>query len=294
MRDEDHRELTVLRQGGEQVQDLCLHRHVERADRLIGDQELRLDRQGARDRHALRCPPESSRGRRAHRLGTSPHGFKEVGDQCGLLLAPVHESMHPSRLADRLVDSETRVQRRVRVLVDQLHPASDESAGPAQFAPNTSSAAEAPRLNPVRPDRTMHRARVVLPLPDSPTSPRTSRAPTSRLTPSSATILLVATRFSAAPIVCRTGNVFVTSRTVRRSVMVGFKRTDTPSRGPASACRGSSAPSHTPVERTRKRDANGQPRTTSARSGRFPAIVASCARSTFGRRVGIVASSSRV
>ena len=42
-----------LLEVGEQVEHLRLHRHVERRHRLVGDQQVRLEREGARDADAL-------------------------------------------------------------------------------------------------------------------------------------------------------------------------------------------------------------------------------------------------
>ena len=53
VRDEHVGEMKRFPQVGQQVQDLRLHGDIERADRLIEDQELRLDRQGSGDADAL-------------------------------------------------------------------------------------------------------------------------------------------------------------------------------------------------------------------------------------------------
>jgi hypothetical protein len=51
-----------LLQLAQQVQDLRLHRHIERRGRLVADDQLRAHRERARDREPLRCPPENSCG----------------------------------------------------------------------------------------------------------------------------------------------------------------------------------------------------------------------------------------
>src|SRR6478672_2806884 len=56
VRDEDHRETEAGHEIVEQVEDLRLNGHVERAHRLVRDQELGLDREGAGDRDALALP----------------------------------------------------------------------------------------------------------------------------------------------------------------------------------------------------------------------------------------------
>ena len=54
--DEDHGEAELLLQILEQVQQLRLHRYVQRAHGLIGDEYLGSDRKGACDSHALALP----------------------------------------------------------------------------------------------------------------------------------------------------------------------------------------------------------------------------------------------
>ena len=53
VRDEDQREAVALLHVLEQVEDLRLHRHVERRHGLVADDQLRLGDDGARDRDAL-------------------------------------------------------------------------------------------------------------------------------------------------------------------------------------------------------------------------------------------------
>ena len=53
VRDEDVGEAEVALQVLEQVQDLRLHRDVERRDRLVADDQLRVDGERARDADAL-------------------------------------------------------------------------------------------------------------------------------------------------------------------------------------------------------------------------------------------------
>ena len=53
VRDEDVRQVEVALQVLQEVEDLRLHRHVERRNRLVADDELRVDRESARDADAL-------------------------------------------------------------------------------------------------------------------------------------------------------------------------------------------------------------------------------------------------
>ena len=62
MTDEDHREGKLLPQVEEEIQDLSLDRYVERAQRLIGDQDVRGGGQRARDADPLPLAPGELRG----------------------------------------------------------------------------------------------------------------------------------------------------------------------------------------------------------------------------------------
>ena len=52
VRDHEHPH-AVLPQAVEQAEDACTHRDIEHRDRLVGDQQLRLEHERGRDRHAL-------------------------------------------------------------------------------------------------------------------------------------------------------------------------------------------------------------------------------------------------
>ena len=54
--DQQHGDVEALLQVGEEVEDLGLDRHIERGRRLVGDEQLRLARQGHGDEHALAHP----------------------------------------------------------------------------------------------------------------------------------------------------------------------------------------------------------------------------------------------
>ena len=51
--DQDDRRVELALQVGQQIQDLCLHRHVERGGRLVGDDQVRIVDQRHRDHRAL-------------------------------------------------------------------------------------------------------------------------------------------------------------------------------------------------------------------------------------------------
>ena len=53
MRDEDVREVELLLERAQQVEDLCLNRNIQRGDRLVADDQLRVQRESAGDADAL-------------------------------------------------------------------------------------------------------------------------------------------------------------------------------------------------------------------------------------------------
>ena len=53
VRDEEDRHAALVAELAEDVEDLGLDRDVERGGRLVGDQQLRIAREGHRDHHAL-------------------------------------------------------------------------------------------------------------------------------------------------------------------------------------------------------------------------------------------------
>ena len=161
---------------GQQVQDRGLDRHVERRGRLVADDDPRVAGERARDRDALLEPARQLR--RAHRQVAL--GQPDVRDQ---LLQP-----RLQRLA--AVAAELR-QRRERSAAAPSGGGSAPSPGsgrrsgapsPARACASWSVSAARwpssviadPVSGAVRPSST--RASVVLPLPDSPTSPSVSPA----------------------------------------------------------------------------------------------------------------------
>ena len=109
------------------AQDLAAHRGVEVRDRLVGDDDLRLEHQGAGDHHPLALaarelvrveqvePLGRTQARARERLArrAPPRSRRSVA-WC--------DAVDPQRLGDDLVDRLPRVERAHRVLEDHLHP----------------------------------------------------------------------------------------------------------------------------------------------------------------------------
>ena len=122
VRDEQIRQVELRLQLLEQVDDLRLDRDVERGDRLVGDDEVRVERERAGEADALALPARElvrvARGRvrrEADDLEQLAHTRRRPACRCARPC--VHE-----RLADDPADAVARVERRERVLEDHLHP----------------------------------------------------------------------------------------------------------------------------------------------------------------------------
>jgi hypothetical protein len=101
----------------QQVQDLGLHRDVERRCRLVGEQQLRPARQRQRDHHPLpHAPREQMRVLREPPLGLGDPDRTQQGDRREPRLLPAHPRLEPQGLGDLLADGHDRVERAQRVL----------------------------------------------------------------------------------------------------------------------------------------------------------------------------------
>ena len=162
-----------LQLAAQQVEDLRLYRHVQRRGRLVADQTAPgLHRQRARDGDALALPPENSM-RVAFCSASACSPAVHQGDMAGRAAAsPGCRAPSCLRRASR-TDTHTRVQRRERVLEDDLdlRRAADQRPG---------LAGEQVRDRPAAPSRRpadAHASAARWPLPigrlaaaDSPTS----------------------------------------------------------------------------------------------------------------------------
>src|SRR2546422_4164555 len=120
VRDEQIGKAELPLEIAKQVHHLSLDRDIQRARRLVGHDEMRPDRQGARDAHAALFPTGELPGE-ARELtllqvdlleqlaGLSPH------------LVIAQPMMHRDRLPEEVPDAHPGVERRVQVLKDHLH-----------------------------------------------------------------------------------------------------------------------------------------------------------------------------
>ena len=98
--DEDQRQAEVALEVAQQVEDLRLDRHVERGDRLVGDDQLRLERERARDADALALAAGELVRVAVVVLGVEPDRVHQLLDRA-LALALARRACRGSRTARR-------------------------------------------------------------------------------------------------------------------------------------------------------------------------------------------------
>ncbi len=145
VRDQQQRQPQLGAQVLEQVQNRRLHADVERGDRLVGDQQLRLESECAGDGDSLALPAGELARVGVHCLfGEADEPEQLPGVR--LDLGRRHDVVHPQQFVQHAADGEPRVERRVRVLEDHL----DLALVRARPAARQQLAVE-PDVAPVRP-----------------------------------------------------------------------------------------------------------------------------------------------
>ena len=176
----------LLLQVAQQVDDLRLDRHVERRDRLVGDDELRVDGERARDADALALAARElvrvarARGRATARPASAARRRARAPPR------PRASRWIVERLVEHAADRQARVQARVRDPGRRSASGAAARASRGAAAPTISCPSNftLPAVGSI--SRRMQRPVVVLPQPLSPTSPSTSPARDENETPSTA------------------------------------------------------------------------------------------------------------
>ena len=104
----------------QEIEDLRLHRDVQRRDRLVGDHQARVQRQRAGDADALSLAAAEGVREAAHVLGPQPDAAQEIRHALFTLVATLH-AVDQQRLADDIEQRHARIERGERVLEDHLH-----------------------------------------------------------------------------------------------------------------------------------------------------------------------------
>jgi hypothetical protein len=127
--DHHHRDAVVVRKGAQQVEDLGADADVQHADRLIGHDQVRPQRERGGDGHPLPLAAGQLE-RQASQVGVHR---RHAGLGQGLADAVSHlrrrgaDPVDPQRLGHDVEHPHPGVQRLVRVLEDHLHPAAHAS-----------------------------------------------------------------------------------------------------------------------------------------------------------------------
>ena len=188
--DEQIGEAEPVLQVEQQVDDLRLDRDVERRDRLVGDDQRRVQRERAGDADALALAAGERVREAVHVGGRQLHQVEQLAHPPPALLERAH-AVDQQRLGDDVGDRHARVERRERVLEDHLHLAPQrpqlglrQGARRRPGCPTRSGSGWRPRS--ASSARRMQREVVVLPQPLSPTSERVSPRRIVKLTSSTA------------------------------------------------------------------------------------------------------------
>ena len=118
--DEEVGEPEPLLQLLQQVDHLALDRHVERGDRLVADDDARVDGQRPGDADALALAARELVGIAQRHVGEEPDHLQQLGDAIGDLRLG-QDAVHADRLGDDLADRHARIERGIGVLEDHLH-----------------------------------------------------------------------------------------------------------------------------------------------------------------------------
>ena len=119
VRDEQVGEAAIALQVLHQVDDLRLHRDVERRDRLVADDEARLDGERARDADALALAAGEFVRIARHVFGAQPD-FVEQLPHARVGGGALGDLVDREPFADDRADGHARIERRERILEDDL------------------------------------------------------------------------------------------------------------------------------------------------------------------------------
>ncbi len=119
--DEQQRQAQLILQIDQQVDDLRLHRHVQRGDRLVADDQVGAGGQGAGDADALALAAGEFVRIAADRIARQLHLVHQQLDAFGQLAAAAHDAEIDQRLGQDVAHLHARVQRGERVLEHHLH-----------------------------------------------------------------------------------------------------------------------------------------------------------------------------
>ena len=120
MSDEQIRQVKLFLQLAEEVQDLRLNGHIERRHGLVANNQLGIDRQGARDSDALPLPAAELVRIAIDVFDAKAHQTQQMQDMSAFSVPSLLQFMHFQGTAENLHDGLTRVQRAIGILEHEL------------------------------------------------------------------------------------------------------------------------------------------------------------------------------
>src|SRR5512143_2875724 len=120
MRDKQICESQLLLQVLKEIHHLRLNRHVKRRNRLIAYDELGVERERSRDADTLALSTREFVRIAAGVFWFEPDKFQQLGYPIAPA-APITCAMDNNRFFYNLADGQSGVERRVRILKDDLH-----------------------------------------------------------------------------------------------------------------------------------------------------------------------------
>src|SRR3954468_11814699 len=108
VRDEEQGDAAFALQVLQQVDDLGAHRHVERADRFVADQQARFDREGAGDADALALAAAEFVRVTVNVFGQQTDGLQQLADALCARGTIFAEAVNLERFANNLTDRHAR------------------------------------------------------------------------------------------------------------------------------------------------------------------------------------------
>ena len=117
--DEQIGQMLLALQVHHQVDHLRADRDVERGDRLVGDDQLGVERERAGDADALALPAGELMREARHLRGGKPDQLEQLGD--ALAASGLRQPVNLQRLADDVPRRHARIERGERILKDDLH-----------------------------------------------------------------------------------------------------------------------------------------------------------------------------
>ena len=127
MADEQKCQAELCLQIAEQVDDLGLHRHVERGNRFVADDEIGFCRKRACNADALALAAGEFMRPTINRIATETNLFHQIANALidGSLVGEEAEIM--DRFGQNIAHFHARIEARKRILEDNLNPAAQRA-----------------------------------------------------------------------------------------------------------------------------------------------------------------------